>query len=658
VGIATGAAGLVVIDVDVKTVDGLAAWRTIVEQYGPELEETAMARTPSGGRHLYYLAKDHDFACTAGKLAPGIDVRGRGGYVIAPPSLGANGNAYEWCDGHEADQLAELPTALATRLREAIDQGEGGRPAQADAAGEEIPAGRRNDALFRDACAMRRRAHTQPEILVALRETNKRCRPPLREEEVAAIVESALRYEVAGGARQPAYARTDAGNAQLFCTLFGDALRYDHRRALWYVWGGHRWRPDIDGEVYRHAVAAARQRYSQAATISDLSLRQAEARFAIASENRRGLDAMLYLAGRQLPIATSGEDWDRDLGILGVANGVLDLEHGRLREGRPEDMVSLASPVCFDPAARCPRWLRFLDEITDHDEELVDWFWRLVGYTLSGATSEQCFFLLYGLGSNGKSTFLRMLRALLGDYAANAPFSTFEANSRTSIPNDLAALVGRRLVTSLETSEKTPLNEARLKMLTGGDAVTARFLHREFFTFVPIAKFILAVNHKPCVRDYSHGFWRRLRLVPFEVRFDDKAAGERLEAELPAELPGILVWALAGYAEWRARGLEPPAAVRAATADYRADSDPLAVFLAECCQAVPEARLNAAAAWDAYQTWASDQGIIEAERLARNRFYSLLEDHFSKRHTNAGNVYLGVRLRSTAELEFDQAPKG
>ncbi len=435
-------------------------------------------------------------------------------------------------------------------------------------------------------------------------------------------------------------------------------MRYDHRRGSWFIWAEHHWRADDDGEVLRLAVQTARQRYAEAPAIADLSARDAEARFAIASENRARLEAMLHVASCQRSVATAGDSWDRDPLVFAVANGVVDLERGRLRPGRPEEMISLCSPVRFDAEAGCPRWKRFLEEVFAGDELLIDWIWRLVGYLLSGETGEQFFVLLFGLGANGKSTLLKVLSAMLGDYAYNAPFSTFEAGSRAQIPNDLAALVGRRLVTSSETGESTPLNEARLKMLTGGDAVTARFLHREFFSFVPVAKLVLAVNHKPPIRDFSHGFWRRVRLVPFEVRFEGDAADEHLEEKLQGELPGILAWAVAGYAEWRERGLDPPPKVRVATADYRADSDPLAAFLADRCQVAAESRLPAADAWTAYTKWAEEQVVPEAERPYRNRFYKLLESHYPKRHTKAGNVYLGLRLGDAAELTFEEAMEG
>ena len=447
--------------------------------------------------------------------------------------------------------------------------------------------------------------------------------------------------------------RTDVGNAELFCELYGDQVRFDHRRGASFVWGEHHWREDGDGQVYRLAVQAARQRHRRALSIADLAECKAESTFAIQSENRKRLEA-LHLANRLRPIATSGDAWIRNPLLLGVANGVIELESGRLRAGRPDELINYFSNVVYRPAASCPRWERFLAEIFLGDEKLIDWIWRLVGYLLTGLTGEQCFFVCYGVGANGKSKFINVLRALLGLYAYNAPFATFESQARSQIPNDLAALVDRRLVSASETNPDTRLNEARMKMLTGGDPVTARFLNREFFTFVPVAKFILAVNHRPRIRDYSYGFWRRMRLIPFEARFEGKADDRGLEKRLLGELSGILDWAVRGCLEWQRRGLEPPAAVRAATASYRTDSDPLAEFLAE--RTVPEkgSTLKAAAAYTAYKDWAEEQDLSDRERLGRNRFFELLEGHSPKTHSNSGNLYHGLHLRDPATPTLDE----
>ena len=653
-----GASGRVVVDVDDK--DGRPGpdnWHAIRQELGAELEETTIVETPSGGFHVHYLAGGHRVASKNDLLAAGIDVKAEGGYVLLPPSA-VGGIEYAYVDDHGPDRVRDLPERLAERLayRRAQESTSGG--SEPCPAGAEIAQGARNETLFRDACAMRNRGFGRSEIQAAIAEKNKRCSPPLSGEEVRHICASAVKYESNEGEAALEFARTDTGNAELFCALYGERLRYDHRRGAWFVFGKHHWAEDGDGAVYRLGVETARQRYCMALEIADLPAREVESKFAIASENRQRLEAMLALARRQIPITTAGDAWNRDALLLGVANGVVDLRDGRRRAGRPSELISFFSGVPFDATASCPRWERFLSEIFCGDDELIDWIWRLVGYLLSALTDEQCFFLCYGIGANGKSTFLNVLRALLGSYAYNAPFTTFEAASRGQIPNDLAALADRRLVTSAETGENTRLNEARLKMLTGSDPVTARFLHREFFTFTPLAKFVLAVNHKPKIRDYSQGFWRRVRLVPFEARFEGAADDKHLEEKLSAELPGILAWALRGHESGEPVGLNRrrPCARRPPPTAPTRTRWPL--FSPSAALAEAGSLTKAATALAAYTKWADELALPETERLPRNRFYELLESHFPKRHTKAGNLYLGLRICDPTQPTFDETPKG
>ena len=447
-----------------------------------------------------------------------------------------------------------------------------------------------------------------------------------------------------GETRLPrSFARTDAGNAELFAHHNGTTTRYDHRRAKWLIWEGHHWAEDADGKVARLAVETARARDRQAESIEELSERQAEVKFAIQSENRARLEAMLAGARSLHPITARGDEWDRDPLLLGVRNGVVDLATGRLRPGGPGDNITLCTDIPFLVEARCPRWLAFLDEIFQESKELTDFIWRAVGYSLSGDISAQCVFLCYGQGANGKSVFLFVLRELLGSYAYNAPFSTFELGSRAQITNDLAQLAGRRLVTASETNEGTRLNEARIKALTGGDPVTARFLYGEHFTFRPEAKIFLAINHLPVVEDLSFGFWRRVRLLPFGRTFTTDA-DPQLEEKLRRELPGILGWAVAGCLEWQARGLEPPQSVMAATETYRETSDPLAEFIGAVLVTEEARSVGAQEAYAAYQAWARAQGMTEKEMLTRTAFGRKMSDRFGSKKTKAGKRYLGVGL--------------
>ena len=243
----------------------------------------------------------------------------------------------------------------------------------------------------------------------------------------------------------------------------------------------------------------------------------------------------------------------------------MNLQTGRLLNGTLSQRITRHTDVAFDPAAQCPQWERFQADIFNGDAELVTFIHRAIGYSLTGDTSEQCLFPCYGGGANGKSTFLEVVRHVLGGYAHNLPFSAFELHARSSIPNDVASIVGKRFATACETNESARFNEARVKALTGSDTISARFLYSEFFSFTPTAKIWLAFNHKPVVADDSEGFWRRIHLIPFLREFKGDAADKDLKAKLCSEAPGILAWAVRGCLAWRTEGLQPPATVKAVT---------------------------------------------------------------------------------------------
>jgi putative DNA primase/helicase len=301
----------------------------------------------------------------------------------------------------------------------------------------------------------------------------------------------------------------------------------------------------------------------------------------------------------------------------------------------------MQAAVPFEPKAKYKRWLQFLGEIFEADE-LVDFIQRAVGYSLTGITSEQCLFLLYGRGANGKGTFANTLKWALGDYAWNMPFATVEMRERAAIPNDVAALCARRFVVASETNDTTRLNESRIKALTGCDPITARFLHGEFFEFEPVAKFWLSVNHKPIVRDDSHGFWRRIRLILFLKSFP---VNSKLADELRAEGPGILAWAVRGCLLWKEKGLAAPPCVVEATDEYEKDSDPLAAFIDEACELRPSARVAGSELFTAYKECAARHGMTEKERMSSTMFGRKLGERFAKEHTKKGAIYEGIDLK-------------
>jgi putative DNA primase/helicase len=439
------------------------------------------------------------------------------------------------------------------------------------------------------------------------------------------------------------FPRTDAGNAELFAAMYRDELRFDCGRRRWLIWAGHWWVEDQSARVLQMAKGAARKRHCVKG-LSEKEL-QKEVAWAHTSEFRPRLEAALKIAESELTLATAGNQWDANPWLLGTRNGVVDLRTGKLCAGKQSDYMTMHSDVPYDIEATCPRWLGFLNDVFSNDQELVEYVHRAVGYSLTGDTREQVAFLCHGVGANGKSTFLEVLGSVLGDYAYPLPFSAFELNARSAIPNDIAALPGRRFVTALETNESAPLNEARLKLLTGSDAVSARLLYKEWFSFVPMAKFWLATNHKPPVTDDSPGFWRRIRLIPFLEQFVGTRDDQHLMAKLKAESPGILRWAVEGCLKWQKQGLGLPSVVRAASEAYRAETDHVGAFLDDRCEIAPDASIPAGSLWDEYVGWTTEN---HERQLDRRAFSARLEGKgFCKQRVGHDRTWtwLGLRIK-------------
>ncbi len=330
--------------------------------------------------------------------------------------------------------------------------------------------------------------------------------------------------------------------------------------------------------------------------------------------------------------------------MLNVANGTLDLKTRQLRPHRPEDLLTKLAPVRFDPEAVCPRWLAFLDRVLAGNEKVIGFLQRAVGSALTGDAEDQVIFILYGTGANGKSTFLKTIAALLGEYACWAAAETFLVKRSDGPRNDVARLRGARFVASTETEEGAKLAEALVKRLTG-DVVTARFLYQEEFEYQPSYKIFLGVNHRPRITGTDHAIWRRIRLVPFTVTIPEEEWDSNLGDTLKTELSRILNWALAGCAAWQAEGLDTPEAVRTATQGYRAAEDVLAAFFEECAVIGPDRSVAAGRFYTAYSGWAKDAGEKPISKKAFGM--ALGERGFTARQVHARRMWLGVGLRTS-----------
>jgi putative DNA primase/helicase len=273
---------------------------------------------------------------------------------------------------------------------------------------------------------------------------------------------------------------------------------------------------------------------------------------------------------------------------------------------------------------------------------------------LVGDTSDQSLHFLYGLGANGKSVFCEVLMRLLGEYAVAVSPDLIMLKRHGGIPNDVARLRGVRAALMNETSQGARFDEAKLKDLTGGDTLTARFLHQEFFDFAPTHRIVIRGNHKPAINGTDEGIWRRLRLVPFTVTIPEDERDHQLLAKLQAELPGILNWAITGCLEWQRDGLKPPAIITDAVRAYRDESDTLGRFIEECCESDKLAQVQSSAFFTAYQRYCEQAG----ERCTPSKELpnEIERRGFTYKRTMAGRLFLGIRLKQSAKLHWsDQA---
>jgi len=517
-------------------------------------------------------------------------------YVASCPPERLDGAWVRYADGRPLDVDLAL-SASPVKTKKARKK--------AHAESEPFAKGQRNAGLTSLGGSLRRKGAGRDELIASLRAANTaRCRPPLADAEVDAIVDSLLRYDPASALLS--LNLTDAGNAERLRAHVGDRFAYVHAWGAWLWYDGVRWLRDGTGEAIRAALRTLRTLAAEAGKLPDPDQRAELVKHALDSESSARIGAMVSLAQALLPVDNAILDYDPDL--LNVANGTLDLRSGELRPHDRSDWMTRVCPVAWDPEAMCPLWESFLLRAMGGNERLVSFLQRAVGYSLTGHTNEQVLLLLYGTGANGKSTFLETLRALLADYAAITDFTTFLKRDGEGARNDLARLVGTRFVSAVEAEAGKPLAEALVKQLTGGDTITARFLFREFFDFWPQFKIWLAANHKPHVSGSDHGIWRRIRLIPFTVTIPEHERDPRLTQKLTDELPGILTWGVRGCLAWREQGLGVPDEVRSATDAYRDEMDVYGGFLDESCVVGAEQTVTAKELYAAYTGWCEANG--------------------------------------------------
>jgi len=437
---------------------------------------------------------------------------------------------------------------------------------------------------------------------------------------------------------------TDLGNGRRLTGRHGADVRFCAPLGGWFWWDGKRWARDESGQIMRLAKDTALTQFDEATRALDAAraavirirnagespgpentfeeqkrmneaLLRSKRRlgWAIQTQAKARLDAMIALAESELPVVAGPADFDTDRWLLNVDNGTLDLRMGVLRPHSRADLITKLAPVRYDPHARDPILDRYLaDTTSEGGEDFAAFLQRAAGYSLTGCTDEEAFFLILGPGASGKSTLIEALLAMLGDYAAKAGFDTFLERRDVGGPRpDVARLRGARLVAAVETSKSQHLAEQMIKELVGGDTITVRHLYREPFSFVPECKLWLAANNSPRITDTDSGIWRRLRHVPFEHVIPPERRDPSVKRHLtssPEARSALLAWAVSGCLAWQRQRLGTCETVSRATSDLRAEMNPLGEFLEQYCVLGPKVETPAGDLRGAYEQWAAEMG--------------------------------------------------
>jgi putative DNA primase/helicase len=679
--------GVFAIDVDGRGKPGhersLESWLDLVNRNG--CPSTHKHETPSGGLHVVFVwDPDRPVTNSPGSLPDKIEVRGEGGYIICPPSV-IDGHKYHHADPLDFFDFADAPSWIYEFLEPKAYETPAPREPKSSVEREQDRTrtwastalarisnelsqeseGNRNNALNGASFRLGRMVGSgfldQGEVETALEAAAEKNGLVLSDGRgrVRATIASGMKAGIANPSDGPRNRNerranhrekrsdearphandivTEDNAAQRFAELFEGKLRYCHDTGAWFRWTGSIWARDCTGLAFQWARELARHL---------AETEGAKARFILSKTSfASGVERFC----RSDPVfAVTAERWDRDPWLLGTPGGTVDLRTGQLRAADPADGITKSTAVTPSHSADCPRFLRFLDETTGGDTAFIRFLQQWCGYSLTGVTREHALVFIYGGGGEGKSTFINVIIIVIGDYAVTAPMDTFIAAHGDRHPTDLAMLRGARLVTASETEDGRQWAEARIKQLTGGDPISARFMRQDFFTFTPAFKLTIIGNHRPSLRNVDEAAKRRVNIVPFTIK--PVQPDPTLDEKLKAEGPGILRWMIDGCLDWQTNGLLRPEKVTKATEDYFGEQDLFKQWLEEECDVEPANPHKFEATGALFKSW-SEYATKAGERPGSIKSFSgMMQRHGLSRGTTdrgATRTYRGVRLNSS-----------
>ena len=421
------------------------------------------------------------------------------------------------------------------------------------------------------------------------------------------------------------YPLTELGNSERFVDQWANKLKFNHTSGKWHIWTGQYWEEDQKNRILQFAKKTVRNIYNEMHAADGKDKKSELFKHAIKSETKAQMQAMLVLAGSAKNMAVIHSDFDVDPYLLNLKNGTYHLRTNEFKEHDPRQLLSKCIDINYDPEAHCYLYEDFCLTVYNNNLELIQFVQRALGLTLCGAHLEEILFFCYGTGKNGKSIFFNILNMVFGDYYQKAPSEMLILKYNDTIPNDIARLPGARFVVAEELPENRTFDENRIKNLTGGDKISARFLHKEFFDFQPTHTLWIYGNHKPNIKGSDEGIWRRICIIPFEVEIpeNERRTHNDLMADFEIEKSGILNWIIQGWKDYQEHGLMVPDIVRMAVKAYRDEQNKVLEFVQESCEIdtvlnVPKSKL-----FERYLEWCKK---LNEYPIAKNKFYKRIED--------------------------------
>jgi len=651
-GIACGSAsGVIVLDID--DVNQFNEWCKSKSLSNP-IPETFTVESGGKSQHYYFKYPNNGKEYRKCKI-PGADIIGIGGYVVAPGSIHPSGKQYYISKDIPVVEAPEW--LLDVMLNKLSDKKHEVKPVQEVVLAETTPEtisnmineGERNNQLKSIAGALLNTKLSHDAIKAALIEHNRtRCNPPLNLDEVEQIYNSTINYTIT-----QAIILTHQGYADYFVNEYQNIIRYNFNYKEWFIWNNQYWESDKAGRIYSFLKECLRKMYNYGKTINTdfgESLKKTSRQY----ENSPHFENIIKRAQNDNSISVSSDKFNKHPMKLTCINGTIDLTTGELLPHNHLDLITKMISIEYNNDSKCPIFKDFINNIMGGNVNLINYLQKIFGYILTGDTKEQCYFIFYGSGGNGKGTLLNIFREILGVFHTDISFKSL-INNNDRAQHDMFQTIGVRMLTVSEIDPDKIMDETLINRITGCDPITVKQLYSNKFNTIPQFKLIISGNHYPCLQSMNYATKRRIRLIPFTQKYEGINNDKNLIDKLKCELSGILRWAIEGCIKKQQEGFEPPAEVISATQEYIEDIDSVGCFIeSECDTGNIKYNILSSQFNILYNKWCENNG---EKPLGKKGIKTALQDKlYTKSKKNGQEYWFGLQVKETDNSFTQEEP--